>query len=69
MNRTGIALPQVSSVTIREASTEDRKMRRERRNHSASFKAKVAVAAARGPSRYFRFYNAERRHRGLFITS
>ena len=37
-------------------------MRRKRRNHSASFKAKVAVAAARtGLGRYFRFYNAERR--------
>ena len=41
-------------------------MRRKRRNHSASFKAKVAVAAVRARlGRYFRFYNAERRHQGL----
>ena len=33
---------------LREASTEDQKMRRKRRNHSASFKAKLAVAAVRG---------------------
>ena len=40
-------------------------MRRKRRNHPATFKAKVAVAAARaGLSRYFRFYNTERRHQG-----
>ena len=31
-----------------EAATEDQKRRRKRRNHSASFKAKAAVAAVRG---------------------
>ena len=38
----------MSSVMIREVGTEDQKMRRKRRNQSASFKAKVAVAAVRG---------------------
>ena len=48
MSWTGIAVLQVSSVMIREVGTEDQKMRRKRRNQSASFKAKVAVAAVRG---------------------
>ena len=47
VNWTGIAIVQVSSVMIMETGAEDLRMRRKHRNHSASFKAKVAVGAAR----------------------